>query len=237
MAMASVPNLAQRGTAASGTVTSSVPGYFHVSGYHGLANAWYYGYRKTVIHTVTFDTTYDELPEAWVRSQGTVGWPYIPSEGEFVYDYDDPGFAEVIALTETSVTLRTYCYELYHGNYEDVIDTFPRVAAVAMSYTAVGLAAVTGVPEAAAPTPSLTLNPNPASSMVRIALNGGVPGSTPEVGIFPLSGQLIRRLEVPRGGLEWNVRDADNREIPSGVYFVRSVKGRGDVQGKILILR
>lgn len=100
----------------------------------------------------------------------------------------------------------------------------PALAPVLRSVT---LRVEVGDPSAADPIPgtaALRAWPNPFSGDLNIAVGSG--GSA--VRIYHPSGRLLRRLELaPGGGMIWDGRDAEGRELPAGVYLLRRNMSEG----------
>ena len=92
-----------------------------------------------------------------------------------------------------------------------------------------------------APVSGLRAAPNPFTGSVTLFLvrppdAALVPAS---VGIFDLSGRMVRELEVPAGreAVAWNGADNGGRPAAPGIYFVRVRAGGWSVSGKIVKTR
>ncbi len=72
----------------------------------------------------------------------------------------------------------------------------------------------------AVPAPALSLFPNPATTTVRLELTGFGPAATRLLGIYDLSGRLLRSVVVPGEGVSLDVSD-----LPTDTYFLRVAGG------------
>jgi len=83
--------------------------------------------------------------------------------------------------------------------------------------------------------------PNPFTAETAIAFS--VPAASGEwsAGVYDIKGRLVRRLTVPvgatRGEIAWDGRDAEGREVPASVYFVRISGPAGDAHARLVRLR
>ena len=93
----------------------------------------------------------------------------------------------------------------------------------------------------AAPASIRLLSANPFATGVTLELTPGRFGRT-EVGIYDVSGQLVRRLENRELWGEithsrWDATDGAGRPVASGVYFARMQIGSAAVQQKLILVR
>jgi len=83
--------------------------------------------------------------------------------------------------------------------------------------------------------PRLRLEPNPANSQV-LLLTGRNDSGIAE--IFDLQGRRIRQLPLSGGGVTtWDLLDAADLPVVSGVYFVRTTSDAGSVTRRLLVIR
>ena len=125
--------------AVTGGTTHSSSGQYiatliDVNGVHDDA---YLVRRHEVRRTVTFPEQFFNIVGVWGRGIGTTGWNIIPAGQPNSIGFGE-GFCEVVSSTPTSVTLRTYVYELWGraGNYMGYYPTTP--ANVTFAYTVLG---------------------------------------------------------------------------------------------------
>lgn len=84
--------------------------------------------------------------------------------------------------------------------------------------------------------PSLFAYPNPFNAGVRLTWNHGRDVNT--MRIFNVLGQEVRRFDLEdetTTSLEWNAKDAQGRDLPSGLYFAQ-LTGRKTVETVKLVL-
>jgi len=159
------------------------------------------------------------------------GWPI--QTGAEIYctpslaDFDQDGDIEVIV---SSFDAMVYVWDV-EGDYDDgdgvLWETFR------CNYHRNGLVGYeepVGVPEDApvnVTRATLEQNyPNPFNPTTTIAFSVRSEGASIELGIYNVAGELVRTLssgEVPGGQhtIAWNGRDDSDRQVSSGVYFVR----------------
>ena len=79
------------------------------------------------------------------------------------------------------------------------------------------------------------VRPNEVAAGVMIA---GLPPQA-DVTVLGLTGAFVRRLEErdADGGLRWDLRDEQGRDVPSGVYLVRVTSGGQAALTKIAVIR
>ncbi|HYE57689.1 MAG TPA: T9SS type A sorting domain-containing protein, partial [Rhodothermales bacterium] len=107
----------------------------------------------------------------------------------------------------------------------EVLDADGR--SVSLAAAAVDLSAVYAFPN--------PVRPHEVAAGVMI---GGLPPQA-DVTVLGLTGAFVRRLEErdADGGLRWDLRDAQGRDVPSGVYLVRVTSGGQAALTKIAVLR
>jgi hypothetical protein len=95
-----------------------------------------------------------------------------------------------------------------------------------------------GTPEEAALPARLVLSPNPSRGSVGIRLAGVESTAGLVVGVFDISGRLVRSLRTSQSpSLVWDGRDHNGRSVPSGIYFVQ-VRGAGvRILGRVVLLK
>lgn len=232
-----VPYLPERATVVGGTEAWDGAGEFFLHDIPGVhcTNPCYFD-RIRVTRTVSLQHTYTETPIAWARVEGTVGMRRLGDEEDWYYYDEDPGWAEVVSVTTTTITLRSYYYKAYRDEaHQYHIWDYP--TGIQMSYTALGPTSASGVEEKTTSAGGFVVRPNPAASSVRLQFGGNAGAANRRVGVYSASGQLVRYLDVPRDGLDWNLRDERGQAVPNGVYFVRETgHGRGG-RSKLLIVR
>jgi len=127
-------NTLRQWTATGGTVHSSSSTFLSqfLSAHPNLASAFYTAKRHEVRKTITFPEQFAQIIGVWGRGVGTSGWNMPnPNFGE--------GFCEVVSSTSSSVTLRTYVYELWSTNGQ-YLGYWPATPAnVTFAYTVLGI--------------------------------------------------------------------------------------------------
>jgi hypothetical protein len=192
-----------------------------------------------VANTMNLQYPFQEVQVGWARARGTVGWPYIPNEG--IYDANEEGseYAEVVGVSSTTITVRTYYYELYIDldGYLHHIGDLPDPN-VSMSYSVLGTLPSSGVGQGQAVAASLAVWPNPADHLAKISL-GTSPGSGGRrAGVFGASGRLVRELDIPaEGTVIWNLTDEHGHRVPNGIYFVGAIGQHRGHTSKMLVVR
>jgi hypothetical protein len=89
---------------------------------------------------------------------------------------------------------------------------------------------------------SLLLHPNPTNGEVRLDVALPTP-ETLRLSIFDLTGRVVRQLEQGgslSGGVHryrWDLKDADGRQVPSGVYFARAASRAGTRLVRIMVVK
>jgi hypothetical protein len=80
--------------------------------------------------------------------------------------------------------------------------------------------------------------PNPVRGMVNISLEGVKDGGSPDISVYNVKGQLIKRfhLSTDRFG-QWNCRDSTGRQATEGIYFLKATTPQGSVTQKIILVR
>jgi flagellar hook assembly protein FlgD len=84
-------------------------------------------------------------------------------------------------------------------------------------------------------------NPTRAGASIRLVTPGAGPRDA-RVTVYDLRGALVATpLDGPAGPgatvVTWDGRDAQGRDVPSGVYFVRAESAGEIVARKVLVLR
>jgi hypothetical protein len=85
----------------------------------------------------------------------------------------------------------------------------------------------------------LEIFPNPFSDHVEIQWSGAI-SSELRVGIFDITGRLIRRfddIEGRSGRALWSGRDASGRRVPNGLYLVKLEGEDSETVRKVLLTR
>jgi hypothetical protein len=83
---------------------------------------------------------------------------------------------------------------------------------------------------------SLSAYPNPFNSEVNISLSG-VESLPVPIGIYDISGRLVRSLLITSGDINWDGHSDQGGAASSGVYLVRAIVGQRAVSTKIVLLR
>ncbi|HHV36575.1 MAG TPA: T9SS type A sorting domain-containing protein [Candidatus Cloacimonetes bacterium] len=90
---------------------------------------------------------------------------------------------------------------------------------------------------------ALSCYPNPARSLIQLKLDTPLHTQHHEVEIYNLRGQKVNSItdtgKKSNTGFEydWNLRDANNKKVSSGIYFIRvKVDGKTKISKKITVL-
>ncbi|MFH1279216.1 MAG: PQQ-dependent sugar dehydrogenase [Candidatus Eisenbacteria bacterium] len=83
--------------------------------------------------------------------------------------------------------------------------------------------------------------PNPFANSTRFDLGVNRPGEV-TVRVYDVAGREVRRLEsgfrgAGTGAFEWDGRNSSDREMPSGVYFVRAERGDAVTTRRVHLIR
>ena len=100
------------------------------------------------------------------------------------------------------------------------------------------------IPDGDAASGSLFLRapePNPTSGTTALVLTLNE-NERAQVQVTSADGRVVRSMALPAGDarierLEWDGRDADGRELPAGVYFIRAQSDRRDSHTQVVRLR
>jgi hypothetical protein len=202
----------------------------------GLADGHYAFERHRVEVTRTVSHPFSGTPMGWGRSQGTIGWRRIDDETTYV-DSDEQGWCKVVALSMTSITVRTYTYRLYRMD-GSLAGTFPDGGRTAMSVSVLGPSSVLALtPADEDPFGAVRATPNPANDAVRVSFRGdrGARGAT-EVTIHDAAGRRVRAMSLHAGGeVVWDLRGDSGRRVAPGAYFVSA--GRTSTAVKVWVAR
>jgi hypothetical protein len=93
--------------------------------------------------------------------------------------------------------------------------------------------------DSGAVTPLLLVSPNPCIGSTRIVATAE-PGELGRVSIYDVSGRLVRRFDGCQGTrvtIDWDGRDENRMQVPSGTYYVRLMAGSGVECKRIVLLR
>lgn len=234
---ASPPYVVERGTHSGGTVINDGDGEAWFLNVPGIGTQKHQFKRRKVERTIPFSTDFLANPLAWGRVQGSVGWRYIWDGEIFNATANDAGYAVVSAVSPTSVTIRTWYYEIYNLSGQHV-GNFPNNGDVAMSFTAVGpTVGVSGVEDPVLPR-SIVVRPNPAVESCVLGL--GASGELGTVRVFDAAGREVRAIAsaANTAAVEWDLRDDSGVFVPAGVYFARlEVGGAPMGTGRIQVIR
>jgi flagellar hook assembly protein FlgD len=80
--------------------------------------------------------------------------------------------------------------------------------------------------------------PNPFLSKTTICINDKLPAGGFSMGIYDISGKLIKDLSgAINHRISWDGRDMNNRKVQSGVYVARLITGRGTAERRLLLVK
>jgi hypothetical protein len=65
---------------------------------------------------------------------------------------------------------------------------------------------------------ALTCQPNPFNTTTLLTLNG-LEGGDAEIGIYGITGVLVKTLLTKEGKAAWDATDNSGRKVSSGIYF------------------
>jgi hypothetical protein len=203
----------------------------------------YYDFRRwKIMKTVQLGNSY-ETPIAWGRIQQSLGWRKIEDVDGGIYDKfwvaaESPGYVHVDDVTANSLTLVTYCYDLFCG--QDTVPMPCRPGDAWMSYTVVESANAASVPDFTAPLAreGIEFHPNPSGHSITLVLQGVPDEARRTIEILSVDGRVVRRLRALGGQeLQWDLRDEDGIPIPAGIYFARCSETSQDVPKKLVVIR
>jgi hypothetical protein len=222
----------------NGIVTGTGPtpcgsGTLNLEVFPGLADGAYYFDRYVWEATVGLVHQYTTPPEAWGRALGSTGFRWIGNYETVHYWHEEPGYTDVMHVTSTTISLRTFSYHLRSSS--GVWSWFPTAPPPHLSYTAVEGGAGSGVEDGRA-FAKLRVAPNPAESSVRVYL--GLAKTSAAVEVFDAGGRRVTTLDLDqRGSGKWDLRDAGGRRVAGGVYFLRC-RGAGESgRARLLVVR
>ena len=240
--LASWPYFAERVTGVSGgSATSDGSGNAQFWNVEGLATGVYGFQRYRVDRTMSLATPYVAQPVAWGRVEGSVGWRRITDDEVFDLANEDAGWTEIAAVSSSSITLRSYYYDLYNiaGQY---MGRFPSNGSLRFSFTAVGAAPAVGVEDGLAPPRQmLRIVPNPTSSLATVYLPAFsrklLPGA--QLTIYDVSGRRVRRIAADGNEtVIWNLATETGTPVAAGVYLLRlEAAGRSLGGQRLLVIR
>ncbi len=240
---ACLPNVAERATGVSGgTATFDGSGAAVFWNVAPLPNGEYAFRRYRVDKTMALQTPYIALPVAWGRVQGAIGWPRINDNQLFNLLNEDVGTTTVVSVSSSSITVRTYYYDLYEMGGTP-IGRFPNGGDVRFSYTVLGPTTSTSVGELTLADRPWTLHvtPNPASAWTAIRLAGLGPDlpTGARIGIYDASGREVRGLAVGgNASLVWDLKNDGGAPVAAGIYFLKlEERGCGQSAQRVLVVR
>jgi len=91
--------------------------------------------------------------------------------------------------------------------------------------------------------------PNPFRSSTTISFSFAENGDDAEILIYNIKGQIVRVLEcinffdaqatepLSHYSIVWNGKDANGKDVPSGIYFYKLVSGKESITKKMLLMR
>lgn len=190
--------------------------------------------------TWAFNPPFLEIPWAWIRGSGTLGW-----RDTVTYDqnYEVPG-GRVVSISADSAVFETNVYRIRDSQDTTVtLGWYPTVPAQArVGATAVGLKSVVGVDEAGGHGDdfAVLVRPNPIRRGAWIDL------SLPHAGIvnleiFDLTGRRVATLlrgplGAGRHSIAWNGRATRPARTGAGVYYMRCGFGGREIVRKLVLL-
>jgi hypothetical protein len=150
------------------------------------------------------------------------------------------GYMEIVNPQRgTSIAVPYYnLHFMRHGSFSsDRIDLYPRLDPRAID-DVLDLDSYAFVAGSESGSPAFLVYPNPFRSEATVLCN--LPEATEYVlAIYDVSGRLVRDLTGSASGkirVTWDGRDAEDRRVPSGVYFCRLKTGEIDLARKIVLL-
>jgi hypothetical protein len=85
--------------------------------------------------------------------------------------------------------------------------------------------------------PRLRVSPSPVHHSTILQMEPGCDAQT-EISIYDVAGRLVwKSISVAGAPVEWDGRNIDGDELPSGIYISRAVAHNREFTGKIVILR
>jgi hypothetical protein len=208
------------------------------SGVPMLPDGTYNTIRWDLTATYNFPVPYESTPDAWFRTSGTIGARLTTSNID--YRHDPPAYAEIIVLSATSITLKTYVYQLFGAPIQWYPDepSHSRIALTAIG--PVSIVAVEDTPAASHEAFVSLLNPGFGEINFLLTLT-----KERSVGlqIYDTGGRLVRTVrkrQLAGGNHDINWDGLTNAGSParSGVYFFRlTVDGVPHRTEKAILLR
>ena len=89
----------------------------------------------------------------------------------------------------------------------------------------------------ATPTATLEADCNPCRRAVRFTVRDADGRPAPSLLVYDARGRLVRALPAASGTASWDLRAADGRLVPAGVYWVQTARGRLGPGTRLVVLR
>ncbi len=237
------PYVAERRTGVSGgSAVLDGTGVAVFMNVEGLGAAGYAFQRYRVDETIPLDDGFVAQPLAWGRVQGAIGWRRIVDGDVFDLPGENAGHTSIAAVSSSSITVRTYYYDLYRVSDGGYVGRFPNGGTVRFSFTVIGPAPALAVGDGAVPsTRVLRVVPNPASTWAAIRLPFADRERSPDtrLSIYDASGREVRRFEAHgNSSLVWDLTTGTGRPVAAGVYFLKLEDGADNLgHARMLVTR
>ena len=159
---------------------------------------------------------------------------YCEETDEYAYGFTDEDGSFSIPLNNGTYDLMViaYEYEAYFGevimNNQDINMDIPLVA---VSNDEQDILLV--------PTIEVSTYPNPFRKNVNIEVRSSTKQAT-SIKIYNLKGQLVNTLNednIVSNNLTWNGKDANNKSVANGIYYLRVAQGEQVVNKKIVLMK
>lgn len=202
------------------TGSPAFAGSMMFSGVPLLPDGTYSAIRWDLVGTYIFPIPYQSTPDTWFRTSGTIGVQSTTTAID--HRLDPPAHADILALTATSITLRTHVYQLFGAPIQWYPEE-PTNARIAL--TAIGPVSPISVEDApSASSARITPIHNPGHGHVTFALTLTDEHSI-GVRIYDVTGRLVRRLSERRLSsgnheIQWDGLTNGGTRARAGVYYL-----------------
>jgi len=237
------PYYVERGTDYGGSVYNDGTGQVSIYNVPGIDDGTYAFERMRVEKTFSLECL--NVPLAWTRVRGSVGWRRIEDNQIYSGPAEDAGYCEVVSLSASEMVLRSYWYRLRDPvNFGTILyEAVPApTSGIAMSWTVVsnGGCEPTGI---VGPAPhramALSVSPHPITNMAVISLRGFPDVAGSRLAVYNASGRLVQTLPTRVDQtVEWDLKDRSGGTVANGVYFLRLEGSRWEgATQKVVVLR